>query len=289
MVQALDIRAPLGKGQHVSSSVVMDAGGNMDAWTPALGMEMWTSTGMGHQLGARPPWGDPMRSQEGSGVASAPRWINKPQVEVFCPSWGNKTNQKAFKVIWGRLLLQACFTAGLQPVFVARCYKWIPDHPHNHPIPLCPILLAISRSSEGAEVPPSRWHRTMRSRTSTSKKMGGSAPTNCRQTLGFVVCELIDSLLCPPPGAPSWVLMETVWQGAHSQSKHWKLNRTAAPGLPSSLYEAICRVMHRRHALPQAQPCSHYCRKRAARAGASPVALGQGRNRPKHFGFGERH
>lgn len=86
MVQALDIRAPLGKGQHVSSSVVMDADGDMDTWTPALGMETWTSTGMGHQLGARPPWGDPMRSQEGSAVASAPRWINMPQVEVFCPS-----------------------------------------------------------------------------------------------------------------------------------------------------------------------------------------------------------
>lgn len=91
------------------------------------------------------------------------------------------------------------------------------------------------------------------------------------------------------PGAPSWVLMETVWQGAHSQNKHWKLNRTAAPGLPTSLYEAICRVMHWRHALPLAQPCIHYCRKHAARAGASPVALGQGRNQLKHFGFGERH
>lgn len=39
MVQALDIWAPLGKGQHVSSSVVMDADGDVDTWTPALGME----------------------------------------------------------------------------------------------------------------------------------------------------------------------------------------------------------------------------------------------------------
>lgn len=140
-------------------------------------------------------------------VAPAPQWINKPQVEVFLPWLREQNWLKGFQGHFGGLLLQVCFTAGLWPVFVAQCYKWIPDHPHNHPIPLYPILLAISGSSEGAEVPPSQWHRTMRSRTSTSKKMGGLASTNCRKTLGFVVCELIDSLLHPPlehPAGCSW-------------------------------------------------------------------------------------
>lgn len=70
MAQALGIWAPLEKGQRVSSVVVMDADGDVDTWTPALGMEIWTNRGMGHQLGAGPPSGDPTRSQEGCSPSS---------------------------------------------------------------------------------------------------------------------------------------------------------------------------------------------------------------------------